>query len=373
MKAKKKLPRQQHRRTTSLKAKATHAPQPFIEHLYELRRRIYYVLASVLVWAGAAYAIQQHVVTTLLRPAHGQHFIYTSPGGGVDFLFRVCVYIGLILSTPVIIYNLLGFVEPLMSQTSKRFILFSSVTCGLLALAGVFFGYFIGLPAALHFLLHQFTTVQIKPLVTIQSYLSFVIAYMLGSALLFQLPIIIVSINRIKPLKPQQLLHYERWVILAAFVLAGLMNPTPNIFSQLLVAGPFILAYQLSILLIAAINRPRKFTAADQLRQQDVISQAQRQAKSIDLQPLINYNASLSEALIPNQTLNSSIQMSKITNHEVRSRLSTAYSRHQMTGSAVSASRRTQRDLYQSFRRSRPNFMPAIDSVITGNKGLETS
>jgi sec-independent protein translocase protein TatC len=253
-----KKPTTSHGRTALPKDKVAVKPtQPFIEHLHELRRRIYYIAASVLVWGAATYAIQQHVVNALIRPAHGQHFIYTSVGGGIDFLFRVCIYTGLILSTPIIVYNLLEFVSPLMSRASRRFIIFSSLTCGTLALAGVAFGYFIGLPAALHFLFHQFTTAQIKPLVTIQAYLSFVIAYMLGSALLFQLPILLVSINRIKPLKPSSLLRYERWVILAAFVLAGLMNPTPNLFSQLLVAGPFILMYQVGILLIALINRSR--------------------------------------------------------------------------------------------------------------------
>lgn len=235
---------------------------PFVEHLHELRRRIYFIVIGVLLFGGLAYSIQQHIVYYLLRPAKGQQFIYTSPGGGIDFLFKVCLYCGLVISTPVIVYNVLGFIEPLITNASKRFLALSSLTCGVLALAGVAFGYFIGLPSALHFLFHQFTTIQIKPLVTIQSYLSFVIAYLMGSALLFQLPVILVCINRIKPLKPSKLLGYERWVILAAFVLAGLMNPSPNLLSQLIVAVPFIMMYQVGILLIAFINRPRSTKTA---------------------------------------------------------------------------------------------------------------
>jgi sec-independent protein translocase protein TatC len=232
--------------------------QPFAEHLRELRQRIYYVVIAVALVGGATYAVQQKVVNILIRPAHGQHFIYTSVGGGIDFLFRICIYTGLVVATPVIVYNLLEFLAPVMTKGSKRFIVSISFVSTFLAIAGVAFGYFIGLPAALHFLFHQFTTVQIKPLVTIQSYLSFVIAYMLGSALIFQLPLILISINRIKPLKPSSLLHYERWVILAAFILSGLMNPSPNMFSQLIVAGPFIITYQLGILFIAVINRSKK-------------------------------------------------------------------------------------------------------------------
>jgi sec-independent protein translocase protein TatC len=257
MKTKKK--QTNHRRTASPKASPAHnATAPFIEHAHELRRRFYYIAVTVLVWACAAYAVQQHLVAVLLRPAKGQHFIYTSPGGGIDFLFRVCLYTSFVIATPVIVYNLVRFIEPLISRASRQFVLWISLSSSILAVAGIVFGYYVGLPAALHFLLHQFKTIQIQPLVTIQSYLSFVLAYMLGSALLFQLPIFLLFINRIKPLKPKRLLHYERWAILAAFVLAGLMNPTPNIMSQLLIAGPFIAMYQIGILLVAFANRSKR-------------------------------------------------------------------------------------------------------------------
>lgn len=219
---------------------------------------MYYIAFSILIWGCAIYGVQQHVVKILLRPSHGEHFIYTSVGGGIDFLFRICVYGAFVLTLPVIVYNTLKFLDPLLSHSSQRFIFIGSAVSGLLALAGIIFGYFVGLPAALHFLLHQFTTVQIQPLVTIQSYLGFVIVYMAGSAMLFQLPLLLIFINRIKPLKPRRLLHYERWVILVAFILSGLMNPTPNIISQLLIAGPFILMYQFGILLIMLINHGRK-------------------------------------------------------------------------------------------------------------------
>lgn len=277
MKTKKK-PTNHTRGTTARSSNSSRqAKLRFAEHVQELRRRLYYVAASVVFWGCAAYAVQQHVVNILLRPAKGEHFIYTSPGGGIDFLFRICVYSGIVFSLPVIIYNALRFVEPLLAKGSKRFILFGSFMSGLLAIAGIIFGYYLGLPAALHFLLHQFTTVQIQPLVTIQSYLGFVIVYMVGSAMIFQLPLLLLFINRIKPLKPRRLLRYERWVILAAFVLAGLMNPTPNVVSQLLVAGPFIIAYQVAIIMIALLNRPRRQTRIQRLSKQDEAIRIQRQ------------------------------------------------------------------------------------------------
>jgi len=229
---------------------------PFIEHLRELRRRLFYIALSVLSVSFAAYAVQQHLVHILLAPAKGQHFIYTSPGGGIDFLFRVCIYTGIVVSIPLIIYQLLRYISPLFREASTaRTIAIGSVTSGVFALAGVIFGYYVGMPTVLHFLFHQFTSQQIQPLITIQSYISFVTLYMLGSALLLQVPLILVYINRIKPLKPSSLIHKERWVILGAFVISAIMNPTPNIISQLMVAGPIIVMYQVGIIIIWLRNR----------------------------------------------------------------------------------------------------------------------
>ena len=257
---------------------------PFMEHLHELRRRLFYIAISIAFWSTATYAVQQHVVNILLKPSHGQSFVYTSPIGGIDFLFRVCLYTGLIFSTPVIVYQLLRFISPLMKSSSTRFIAWGSAISGLLAVIGIALGYFVGLPTALHFLLHQFQTPQIKPLITVQSYMSFVMVYMVGSALMFQVPLFLIFINRIKPLKPSRLFHYERWVILIAFVMSGLMNPTPKIWDQLIVAGPIIVMYQIGIGIIALINRPRWSAPVRELFEQDLQRQSERLKRARYLQ-----------------------------------------------------------------------------------------
>jgi sec-independent protein translocase protein TatC len=217
----------------------------------------------------------------LLRPSHGQNFIYTSPLGGINFLFSVCLDIGLILATPVIIYQLLAFLAPIMRHATRRFLLLSSAAAGLVAIGGVMFGYFIGLPSALHFLLHQFVGVQVRPLITIQSYIQFVALYLFGSALMFQLPLIMFIINRIKPLKPSGLFKYERYLIVFAFVVAFIMNPTPNVIDQMLVVVPIIVMYQVGIGLIWFVNRQKKPSRVQLLREQDAKRQAERASRQL--------------------------------------------------------------------------------------------
>jgi hypothetical protein len=152
---------------------------------------------------------------------------------------------------------------------------------GFVAVAGVIFGYFIGLPSALHFLFHQFTTVQVRPLITIQSYMQFVALYLFGSALMFQLPLILLLINRIKPLKPSMLFKYERHLIAASFIIAFIMNPTPNIVDQLFVVVPIILTYQLGIGLLALVNHYGAPSQLELLRRQDEERRAARAAQRL--------------------------------------------------------------------------------------------
>jgi sec-independent protein translocase protein TatC len=251
--------------------------QAFVEHFAELRRRLFWVAASVGVGASLAYTVQHHIVAVLLKPAEGQQFIYTSPGGGLDFLVRVCIFTGLACSIPVIVYNVLKFLEPLLHDTSTKYILRGSIVAGLLAVLGIMVGYFLGLPNALHFLAHQFTTEQVKALITIQAYMGFVTKYLLAAALMFQAPLVMLFINKMRPLQPKKLFAAERWVIVGSMILAAVINPAPDIMSMLVIAGPMIAAYQVGIVLVWRVNRTGKRSKSVlALLEQDAALQAER-------------------------------------------------------------------------------------------------
>jgi sec-independent protein translocase protein TatC len=258
-----------------------HNPKlPFIEHVYELRKRLFYVTLSIGLWATGAYFVQHRIVAMLLAPAHNQEFIYTTVGGGIDFLLRVCLYAGIVCSIPIIVFQLLKYLQPLVKKDAVRFMAWGSVMSGVLAILGMTFGYFFGLPAALHFLLHQFSSEHIEALLSINSYMSFVTAYMFGSAFIFQLPLLLILINRIKPLQPKKLLGMERWVILISFILGGILSPSPRVQDQVLLAGPIILTYQIGVGIVWLTNRRR--TPSNKLvglRAQDEAARAERLAR----------------------------------------------------------------------------------------------
>lgn len=279
-----KKTRTNNRAQTKTAAKASQKTKdraPLLDHINELKKRVLYVALSVGIMSAAVYGIERKLIEVLLRPSHGQHFVYTSPMGGVNFLFNVCFYFGVALSVPVIIYNLLRFLQPIMHNTTQRFIVGASITSGLLGICGILFGYFAGLPAALHFLLkQQFHNGQVEAMISIQSYFSFVVAYMFGAALMFQLPLLLVVINRIKPLSPKKMLQHERAVIIFAFVSAFIMNPTPNVVDQLLTVVPVLISYQIGILIVWVINRRIARRRYSRLFDKDEAARADRLAKA---------------------------------------------------------------------------------------------
>jgi sec-independent protein translocase protein TatC len=167
-------------------------------------------------------------------------------------------------------------VQPLIGRHSTRFILTASAISGLLGVVGMLFGYFLGLPSALHFLLNQFHTDNISALITIQSYLSFVMLYLFGSSLMFQVPLVIYLINRIKPIQPRKLFKYERWVIVISLVMAALINPSPHPYDLAIIAVPMIASYQVGILLVWMVNRRTRPGKLQQLRERDAKLQAER-------------------------------------------------------------------------------------------------
>jgi sec-independent protein translocase protein TatC len=133
-----------------------------------------------------------------------------------------------------------------------------------LAFAGVLFAYFVSLPAALHFLA-KFGGAGVQSLITVDEYFNFALAYLAGFALLFQLPLLILFVNRIKPLTPGKMMGAQRFVILISFIVAAILTPTPDPFNQLLMAAPAIVLYQIGIIMVMIVNRGSKPVVSQKL------------------------------------------------------------------------------------------------------------
>jgi len=176
-----------------------------MDHIRELQWRLAIVALAFLVTGAAVYPFFDKIVALLLKPlGNNLSLVYLTPGGAFNFAVQVCIYAAMIGALPVALYHIYRFVMPAVEKTTLRGVLGYSLSSLLLAAIGVAFSYFLALPAAIQFLT-SFDLKNISPMLTVESYLSFVMTYLLAGALLFQLPLFMTIINRIKPMTPGML------------------------------------------------------------------------------------------------------------------------------------------------------------------------
>lgn len=227
----------------------------FWNHLHELRNRLLGWLLTLIAGALGAYVFRDFLFDVVSKPL-GQDLFYTSPGGGFFFMMTISLLVGFIVSVPVLIYNFIKFIEPAMpgnlGSRMAGFIMFSI----LMGLAGVGFAYQVSLPATLNFLT-DFGGDNILPLISANEYLRFLVSYLAGFVLAFQLPIVLLAINKVSPLSTKKLGYYRRYFIVFSIVIAAVLTPTPDPVNQFIMAAPMVLLYEASIPLVALNNRKK--------------------------------------------------------------------------------------------------------------------
>lgn len=242
------------------------------QHLKELRMRFFIVALFFIVGACLAYTFQEQVINAVLTPLHGQKLVYLNPAGGFNFIFLISIYAGLALAIPVLIQQLYAFVRPALPSTAQKKSYMLIIGSFLLLVAGILFGYFVAVPSALTFL-YSFADAYIDASLTAESYLNFIIAYTIGIGLVFQIPLLLLLINSIKPLTPGGLMKSEKWVLLISVIVAAIITPTPDPINQLIIAGPVIIVYQIGVVIILT-SIHKKYRANKKLAKKAIRSAA---------------------------------------------------------------------------------------------------
>ena len=228
-----------------------------MDHVHELRGRLVWVALWFVLATGIAFPFFEDIIKLLMKPLGNEKLYYLTPIGGVSFAIKVCMYVGMIATIPVLVYHLYQFISPVMKRRSaKRTLLYVALST-VLSAVGIVFAYVVTLPSAMHFLT-GFTIGGVSAMLTVDSYLSFIVAYVLASALMFQIPLVMVIIDRITPMPPSSWNKYQRHMIVAAFIIAMLITPSPEITTQFSLAAPTILMYQIGILLVWLRHRQKK-------------------------------------------------------------------------------------------------------------------
>lgn len=227
-----------------------------VEHLDELRARLIVCIAVLLVALGLCLWQNNLLLEIAAGPLPDQHQKLTTFGITEPFTttLTVSVYGALILSLPIILWQLYAYVLPAFSRAERRVVMPILLLFPLLFVAGLAFAYFVVMPAAVSFLLN-FNDSQFNVQVRARDYYSFFAMTELAGALVFQLPLAILAVTRLGIVSVEQLRRNRRYAYLAIAVVAAAL-PGIDPVSMLIEMVPLLVLYELSILLARAFGRP---------------------------------------------------------------------------------------------------------------------
>jgi sec-independent protein translocase protein TatC len=222
-------------------------------HLNEIKSRM--MIPAILFAVGFILAMifYEPLIRFLLVPAQNHLSPSAAPivTGLTEFLgitLKMAFIAGLILAVPMFFYQLVKFISPAISPQTEMTLLAVLPTMLILFACGIGLGYFMVVPTMVRFLL-DFGSDLVTPMIRLSDYLSVISMLLAGLGLAFQTPIIMFVLARIGLVSYRGFIHFWRWVVVLAFVVGAIFDPTPNPFDQLVVAGCIIILYGVGILL----------------------------------------------------------------------------------------------------------------------------
>jgi sec-independent protein translocase protein TatC len=219
-----------------------------MEHLDELRKRIIRSFFFLLLGFAVAGIFYKQLVAFIQAPLNhiGKSLVFTHPMDPLNLDIQVSLIGGLILASPFILYQVWLFIAPGLYQNERRFVVpFMAATVGLF-LTGAAFGYYWVLPGAMQILIVDFGK-NFTPMVTIEEYSSFFLSIILGLGISFELPVLIFFLALFGIVSPRFLWKNIRYAILAVFLVAAIICPSPDPWTMCIYALPMLALYLLGI------------------------------------------------------------------------------------------------------------------------------
>jgi sec-independent protein translocase protein TatC len=236
---------------------ADEAVMTVVEHLSELRRRIFISLLAITIGAIVGFVVTPEVIRNL-KDVGGitRPLIFTSPGGALFLQLKLALMIGVALASPVVLYELWSFVSPGLTRSERRGIR-PWVPLSLIFLAlGIAVAY-VTLPLAAGFLLSFAIPGLVEPLITADAYFGFVTTMFLAFGLVMQFPFVILLLSKVGIFSVDQLRRNRRYVFIGIAIFAVIITPGGDPFSPTIMTLVMYPLYELTIRLVARSNAPK--------------------------------------------------------------------------------------------------------------------
>lgn len=235
----------------------------FTSHLAELRSRLIVCIIAVAIGFGVCYYFSKPLFQIMMQPLlealpEGQQLIYTGLPEAFFTYLKVGFWGGVVLAVPVIFHQLWGFVAPGLYKNERKYVVPFVFFATLLFLTGGFFGYFVVFPFGFKFFL-GFSDESIRALPAMKEYFSLAIKLLFGFGIVFQLPLIMVFAGKMGFVNADMLARGRKYALMLVFVVAAILTP-PDVVSQILMAVPLMILYEISIILVRIMVKKKKET-----------------------------------------------------------------------------------------------------------------
>lgn len=232
----------------------------FLEHLEDLRKRLFYSFISIFVAIIPAYIFSQDVFNILAKPVtqflpEGTKLAYTGLTEPFMLYIKVAFLTALFAVSPFIFLQIWKFVAPGLYQKEKKYVVPFVLFTSFFFVGGALFGYFIAYPFACRFFLNLGSDFQ--PVLSVNSFFSLTLKILLGIALVFELPTLIFFLARMGIVTSKWMLKNFKYAVLAVFIIAAVITPSPDMINQSIIAVPMLVLYTLSIVIAFLFGKER--------------------------------------------------------------------------------------------------------------------
>lgn len=227
----------------------------FLEHLEELRRALIKSFLALVLGMAVCLVISPQLYRWVQKPLltalpEGAYFIVTTPFEAYWTYFKISLVFGFFLSTPFIFYFFWSFIGPGLHSHEKKSVLPMALSTSALFVGGALFGYFVVFPTGFHFAVKILAGTEIHFFPKMSEYLSFALRLLIAFGILFELPLFLFLLGKLGLVRAQGLRKARKYVIVAIFLVAGILTPGPDVMSQILMALPLLLLFEIGVLLV---------------------------------------------------------------------------------------------------------------------------
>ena len=216
---------------------------PITSHLLELRKRLVVIFLTVLVFSFISFLFSEDLIKNLMSLSKGYKFIYNTPEALIIQSLKLAIMSGIVLSSPVIFFNIWMFVSPALKVTERVVITIIFTLGVVLFLVGCVFAYYIIIPFVLKFF------VESNSISELQAYISIIVSFFIAFGLVFELPVVLLCLDIAGIARRKTFVNMRKFAIVIICIVSGIITP-PDVFSLIVTAIPMVILFELSLFIM---------------------------------------------------------------------------------------------------------------------------